>query len=824
MSTPRSLRAGAPAGFLDDLSSHGDAPAVITPDGELTYRELDRRVAETAGQLGTARRLVAVEAANSVGALVAYLAALRGRHPVLLLASGGHGNARRVIKAYDPDVVMTAGSGWAVEACRPGSAHELHSDLALLLSTSGTTGTAKLVRLSRQNLQANAESIVAYLGLTPADRAPTTLPMPYCYGLSVMNSYLAAGAALVLTDRSVVDRCFWDLFRATGATSLAGVPYTFELLDRVGFGEMVLPALRYVTQAGGRLPPDQVRRYSTFAQRGGWNFFVMYGQTEATARMAYLPPRLAVEYPEAIGIPVPGGAFHLGTGGELVYSGPNVMLGYAEEPADLALGRTVHELRTGDLARRNTAGLYEVIGRQSRFVKPFGLRVDLDELERLMSLAGVTGLCAGDDERIIAAVEARGHAAAIGALISEHCGLPASRVVVAEVDELPRLASGKPDYQVVAGLGPEKMAATDIRALFAEVLGRPVADGESFVSAGGDSLSYVELSLGLEHILGTLPADWHTRPLGDLLRTAPAPRRRVARMETSVVLRALSILLVVGSHTGLWQLRGGAHILLGVAGFNFARFRLGAIGGLWRSIARIAVPSMAWIGLAAAVGDQLEWRHVFLVNHVFGGADPRVAYWFIESIVTILAVLGTVLAIPPIRRHERGHPFGTAVTVAAIGLAIRLDVFGQPAPHHSTSHPERVLWLFALGWAAAVASTGRQRLLVSALLLPGVWGFWGAQPWRELVVGGGMLLLLWLPSVPVPRPLNRIVGAVAGMSLALYLTHWQVYPPLLRTFGAPAAFAGSLLVGFGVWSACNRLGRRREKGLRSSPDNRITSV
>ncbi|HYH49613.1 MAG TPA: non-ribosomal peptide synthetase, partial [Acidimicrobiia bacterium] len=567
MPSPHAVRSVALPVFVDHLSAHGDAPAVFTDDGVLTYGDLDRRVTETAEQLGTVRRLVAVEAANTVGAVVGYLAALRGRHPVVLLPAGNDRSARRVVESYRPDVIMAADSQWTVQALRPGSGHDLHPDLALLLSTSGTTGTAKLVRLSHSNLQANADAIRAYLGITAADRAPTTLPMPYCYGLSVINSYLAAGAALVLTDESVADRCFWNRFRACGATSLAGVPYTFELLDRVGFQHMKLPSLRYVTQAGGRLAPEQVGRFAALGERDGWQFFVMYGQTEATARMAYLPPALAGQFPGAIGVPVPGGAFRLepfggevsaggdadGAVGELVYSGPNVMLGYAEEAGDLALGRMVEELRTGDVARRNQAGLYEVVGRRSRFIKPFGLRVDLDELERLVSLAGVTGLCAGDDDRIVIAVVG-GHGAAISHLIADHVGLPASRVAVAEVDTLPRLSNGKPDYpavlQLVPATGPASppadSPAAGIRALFTEAIGRPVDDHESFIDAGGDSLSYVELSIGLEQLLGSLPVDWHTRPLGELLRMAPAPRRLVSRVETSVVLRALSILLVVG--------------------------------------------------------------------------------------------------------------------------------------------------------------------------------------------------------------------------------------------------------------------------------------
>jgi hypothetical protein len=425
-------------------------------------------------------------------------------------------------------------------------------------------------------------------------------------------------------------------------------------------------------------------------------------------------------------------------------------------------------------------------------------------------------VCAGDDERLVVAVQGRGHAAAVGRLVGDQVGLPASRVIVMEVDELPRLANGKPDYVAVAGLAPlvpdgesrpgnaaGRRAA--IRTLYAEAVGRRVADDESFVDAGGDSLSYVELSIGLEDVLGALPADWHTRPLGDLLCTPPARRRPVSRVETSVVLRAVSILLIVGAHTTLWSARGGAHVLLAVAGFNFAQFRLAATGGLWRSIARIALPSMAWIGLAAAIGDQLEWRHVFLVNHLFGGADPRVAYWFIESIVAILAVVGLVLTVPAVRRLERRNPYGAALTVAAVGLAIRFHVVGPFSEHHSTSRPETVLWLFALGWAGALASTLRRRLLVSALLLPGVWGFWGAQPLREAIVAGATLLLLWVPGVLVPRPLHRAIGAVAAASLALYLTHWQVYPPLLRAFGPWVAFAGSVAGGLAVWLLYERL-------------------
>ena len=239
--------------------------------------------------------------------------------------------------------------------------------------------------------------------------------MSYCYGLSVIHSHLLRGAGLILTDRSVVDDEFWALFRRHRGTSFAGVPYTFEMLERIGFDGIDLPDLRYVTQAGGRLSPERVRSFAELGARKGWQLFVMYGATEATARMAYLPPELAQTHPGSIGRPIPGGSFSLEPlegwsdpdVGELVYHGPNVMMGYAHGPADLALGKTVDTLHTGDVARRDPDGLYEVIGRSSRFVKLYGLRIDLQRVEAALSAQGVTAFCIDDDDRLVVDAEGR---------------------------------------------------------------------------------------------------------------------------------------------------------------------------------------------------------------------------------------------------------------------------------------------------------------------------------------------------------------------------------------------------------------------------------
>ncbi len=852
---------GAPrvgTGFWTRLAAYGDRPALVTDDGTVTYDELAGRVRATADRLGPTRRLVLLAGANRVDAVVAYLAALSGGHPVILVPGDNRGNLASVVSAYDPDVVLADGR---TEERRTGTAHDLHPDLALLLSTSGSTGSPKLVRLSHENLAANADAIADYLAIRPADVAATTLPMHYCYGLSVINSHLAAGASLLLTGLSVVDDCFWDAVRAHGVSTFAGVPYTFDLLDRVGFAEMDLPSLRYVTQAGGRLAPERVGAYAELGRRRGWDLFVMYGQTEATARMAYLPPDLAATSPAAVGVPVPGGSFSLeplperplawarggrpaGEVGELVYEGANVMLGYAESPADLARGRDVTVLRTGDVARRTPDGLYEIIGRRTRFAKVFGLRIDLDQVEQVYDGLGYSVCCADGGDRLVVAVDASARPVDPDVLRSaarEHAGLPPKAVQVLALTETPRLPEGKPDYRAIVARAaaerrldgrnltpgrtePDGSTGERVRAVFAGVLGRPDAtEQDTFVSLEGDSLSYVEMSIRLEEVLGTLPAGWHTTPVRDLAAAAgPEAPRRGRTLETNVLLRALAIVMIVGSHANLFALVGGAHVLLGVAGFNFGRFHLtGAPRGdrlrhLAASVTRIVVPSVLWLGAVAATTHQVGWTNVLLLNAVAGPsswAEPQWWYWFIEALVGILLAMTAAMAVPWFDRLERRWSFWLPVALAGLGLLTRYDVV-ELAPGDEIHRASVVFWLFALGWATVKATQTWQRALVSALVLVSVPGFFG-EPAREAIVVGGMLLLVWLRAVRVPGWLARTSGVLAAASLHIYLVHWQIYPHLEDRFPLLATLL-SLAGGVLFWQAAGRvrLPRRGRPGQR----------
>ena len=338
-----------------------------------------------------------------------------------------------------------------------------------------------------------------------------------------------------------------------------------------------------------------------------------------------------------------------------------------------------------------------------------------------------------------------------------------------------------------------------VREIFAAVLGGEVSGDDTFVSLGGDSLSCVEMAVALEERLGHLPPDWPTTPVG---RFRPQDRRRrlgLRQMETTVVLRAVAVVLIVGTHTTLWHLTGGAHTLLAVAGFNFARFLVGARRSApLAAAARIALPSVGVIAVLAIATDEFSWPNALLLNSVLGVDDWPRDYWFIQSLVVILVVAAAVLALGPVRRAERRAPFAVAVAVTLAALAVRFDLGWRWESDYPFSRPHLIFWVFALGWAAARATTTSRRLVVSALVLLAVPGFFETTS-RDLVVSAGILAVTWTRTVPVPGVVRPIVGLVAASTLWIYLTHWQLYPPLQRLAGPLAATVVSLAAGVAVW-------------------------
>ena len=647
----------------------------------------------------------------------------------------------------------------------------------------------------------------------------------------MLHSHLSVGASVWLTDQSVAEPGFWSRFEAAGATSFAGVPHTFELLDQSGFADRVPAGLRYVTQAGGAMSSNRVRDLAALGAREGFELFVMYGQTEATARMAYLPPGLAASRPETIGVPIPGGEFRIDDG-ELVYSGPNVMLGYAADAADLALGRTVHELRTGDLAVQHDDGLYQVVGRRGRVAKLFGVRIDLDRVERILAEAGIVARAVDHGDRLAVFVRAGRDRRRAATLLQRQLCVPAFAVICQVLAEFPLTANGKTDYPLLREIAAPTDAheASDVRSLYAVLLARPDAGPhDSFASLGGDSLSYVEVSIRLEALLGRLPRRWPELSVAELSRlAAPRKHRSWRLLETPALLRALAIVAIVGTHTEWFWAPGGAHILLALMGYNLARFQLAGgtrsdrVQRLLRSLRELVLPCVLWIGAVALLSGKYDWQTVLLLNNALGsdGWSDQWQFWFLEAAVLAILVATVLVAVPALHRLDLTHPWATALALMAVTLGYRWIAIGVEADAMQRYAAPLVLWCVALGYVVARAHRLPQRIIASALVVIGTIGFFG-ELGRELTVMGALLVLIWLRGVRLPGWLAHAVAALASASLFIYLTHWMVYPPLDADHDVLAALL-SLAVGVAVWACYTQvraiiprtLGRRRPRARR----------
>lgn len=846
------------ATFAGRLEAYGEALAVVTDAGErLTYVELAGRADEFARSLPPGRHLLLIEAANELAPLVAYLAALRHGHPVILAGGESGAQLQRTIETYRPSLRYFKADGrWVAEAS-PAGARDLHPSLAVLLSTSGSTGAAKLVRLDQEAIEANAASIGEYLGLTTLDRAITTLPIHYSYGLSVVNSHLAAGGAILLTGRSVVDEAFWDFFKAEEATSLAGVPYTYELFDRIGLRQRELPSLRSMTQAGGRLPAETARTYAEWAQGAGVRFFVMYGQTEATARMAYVPPHLLLDNPGCIGTPIPGGAFHLvddngalieaaETQGELVYRGPNVMAGYALEEADLAKGRELDELKTGDLAVRNAHGLYRIVGRKSRFSKLYGLRISFDEVEAHLARTGVRAVAAGNDELLAVAVVSA-DPRIVADDLAHQLDLPASVIEVVGYDELPTLSSGKIDYQTVladakAQAGrratPRAGHGKSIETAFHHAFPRAtITQADSFVSLGGDSLGYVGLSLEIESRLGFLPDRWEETSIAELQTLADQAKARTHSLfslrgiESEIVIRAVAIVSVVIAHASTWPVGGSAHVLLLLSGYNFSRYqgsRLNESGGrgmLVTFFQRIIAPYYVILCLYLAAERSFDIPSLLLVSNLFGRFGNFLEpYWFLEVLFQSMVIFAVMFAIPPLRRYAIRDPWNFGLRLLGGALALRIiATLVLPHEHLLERTPDSIFYLLAFGWCLHRATTTQRKLLLSAICgliavaqvaAPiGVWErfHFPANVTHALWFAAASVLILWAPRLWLPNVLHGFIGLIAAASFYIYLTHGvpvHIFLRILHIQNVPLILLVSVVLGVAAYKVSEKVSER----------------
>lgn len=460
-----------------NLIKYEERIAVIDEFGtELTYGGLEIETQKLARIIGR-RCMVFSLCKNEIGSFLGYVAFLNNRVvPLMLNANLEKELLYDLMERYCPSYVwipdnqkeefsnmqlMYSAYGYSLLKTGYNKEYPLNDALCDLLTTSGSTGSPNFVRQSYQNVLENARSIAEYLELDETERPITTLPMNYCYGLSIINSHLLVGATILVTDKGLMQKEFWSFFKSQEATSFGGVPYTYEMLDKLRFFRMELPSLRYCTQAGGKLTPELHKKFAEHAKQVGTKFIVMYGQCEATARMAYLPAEKSVEKYGSMGIAIPRGRFYLIDAdgsvitkphitGELVYEGPNVTLGYAECGEDLIKGdERGGVLHTGDMAEVDEDGFYYITGRKKRFLKIYGNRVNLDAVDRMIKAEFNNIECASsgvDDHMYIFIVEA-GIRLAVKDFVTQKTRLNPAAFEVVVIDEIPKNDAGKTRYK-----------------------------------------------------------------------------------------------------------------------------------------------------------------------------------------------------------------------------------------------------------------------------------------------------------------------------------------------------------------------------------------
>jgi acyl-CoA synthetase (AMP-forming)/AMP-acid ligase II len=463
--------------FYDDIEVFGDSTAIITDSLEqVSYSQLIQQTDKFKKYFDD-KCIVFNLSSNCLESVVGYIGFLRAKVVPLLISNNIHSDLfDNLIKSYQPAFVWLPTSkifnlsdyhevysyrNYALYKSNSAPIQKINTDLALLLSTSGSTGSPKLVRQSYKNINSNAASIAQYLNISSNDRPITTLPMSYTFGLSIINSHFLCGSTIILTDKTLVDKAFWTNLKVNKASTFSGVPFTFGILKKLRFNRMNLSSIKYLTQAGGKLNENLVKEFGIECEKKGIEFIVMYGQCEATARMSYLPSKYTISKPGSIGFAIPGGTFLIEsefgeevleeeTVGELVYKGDNVTMGYANSYNDLSKAdENQGILKTGDMAKRDCDGFYYIVGRKKRFLKIFGNRINLDEVEQLLADKGLNAVCAGTDESLKIFITDKEKVMEAQVIVSNYTALHISGFEVKFIDAIPRNEYGRVTYSLL---------------------------------------------------------------------------------------------------------------------------------------------------------------------------------------------------------------------------------------------------------------------------------------------------------------------------------------------------------------------------------------
>ena len=418
------------------------------------------------------RNLVLIFCHNEMQSIISYLWALANNNIAILVNSNLDYNlAENLIKKYSPDIIITKYSNkfknynveveinkfFYLKKISSGK-NKFFKDLALLLPTSGSTGSPKFVRISYKNLYYNTKDIVNYLHIKPFDITITTLPFSYTYGMSIINSHIFVPSKIIAYNGTVIERRFFELIKKWKVNSFGGVPLIFEMLKRLKLENFDLSSLKYITQAGGPLSKQLIKFFHNSFKKKKIKFITMYGSTEATSRMSYLPEKFNQTKTTSIGKGLQKSfkINDLNTGkeinennklGELVYFGKNVCLGYSLNSKDLSLkDQNKGILKTGDIGYKDEDGFFYVTGRLDRYVKIYDQRMNMDDIEKILLLK-FSNICVKyKNKKIFIFSEKNHNGNKILEFLSSKIKIHKNIINYIKIPKLPRNPSGKINY------------------------------------------------------------------------------------------------------------------------------------------------------------------------------------------------------------------------------------------------------------------------------------------------------------------------------------------------------------------------------------------
>ena len=449
--------------------------AVIEKNKIRTYEDLNKDIGEI-DTIFNSRQIVILLCNNSYECLLIYLACLKkGSIPLLLSDNICESHLNEYIKRYLPTYVFSPKEiniyeNKNISFIENYFFYKNQKDnfvdnkyLSLLLTTSGSTGNPKVVKVSKKNLTSNTLAICKYLNLSEKERHITILPMNYTYGLSCINTFLYSGGSIILNSDAITTKAFWINVEKNEPTYFSGVPFTYEIISKYFLEKLKNSSVKVFTQAGGKLGNQFLEKFIKFSEENNKKFIVMYGQTEATARMSYLPFSKLKEKIGSIGIAIPGGKFKLRNTyiennernkimGELVYQGDNVTEGYAHTFEELSeLKKKPNFLNTGDIAWIDKDNYVFLVGRISKFAKISGIRVSLVDIEDFLNNLGYKSAVCSDDIFLRIFIENKEknkiNIVELKKKISNKINISSNSIKFKEISEMPRLDSGKINYQ-----------------------------------------------------------------------------------------------------------------------------------------------------------------------------------------------------------------------------------------------------------------------------------------------------------------------------------------------------------------------------------------